>query len=126
MSVFKEYQRPSFKDRLNRANYRLKIGDRVRMRSDGSRGVVVGRQTFSEVVSMLTEAEAKRLIERMANEYDDPSQYLRYNLRIKDLILDVEASDIEPDTFEDERTVDEQKQVEAPREPNTNEASRRR
>lgn len=124
--MFKEYIRPSFKDRLNRTNYQLKIGDRVRVKSNSARGVVVGRQTFSDIISVLTEAEAERLIKRMANEYDNPSQYLLYTLRIKDLILDVEASDIEPDTFEDERTVDEQKQVEAPREPDADEASRRR
>lgn len=126
MNVFKEYQRPSFKDRLNRINYRLKVGDRAKVKSSGKRGIVVDRQAFASAVSRLTEAEAKLLIDRLANEYDHPGQYLLYTLRIKDLILEVEASDIEPDTFEDERTVDEQKQVEAPREPDANEASRRR
>lgn len=112
--MFSEYKRPSWTDKLNRLNFTLRIGDRVKVRATGKRGVVINRFKLRDHLARLSEHEAKSLMDRLKAEYDEVDWFCIYQVMIKDLILELEPSDIEPDNSHEERETaeDESKKVE--------------
>lgn len=109
--MFTEHKRASWLDKLNRIHFAFRLGDRVAFRTSGKRGTVIGRNTLRDLLSSRSEHEAKDLLDRLKSEHHDVNKYCTYQVSIKDLIIEVESSDIEPDNSH-ERENDESKEVE--------------
>lgn len=110
--MFHEYRRPTWVDKKQRLNYSMRVGDRVRIINGNLYGVVVNRVRLSDLLSSQSEAGAREILDRLKSEHEDVSKYCIYQVSIKDLILELEPSDIEPDNSYKEGEADEPKEVE--------------
>ena len=94
--MFKEHQRSSFTDLLNRKIYRFRVGDRVLY--NGRSGIIIERRGLNMVLESMTNVEAKELLSRLNTEYQKASDYYVAVVQIKNLIYFLEPHQIEPDT----------------------------